>query len=200
MSQYLESVNILITIDYSYLDLHVETMSLEFIYYFSLRFTWGSWTLGSGTTWHILNDLIKTYCSGTQKCLFWSKMVSLQFDRLLFSSMNGDTETHSYQTRSTYMQGADMKRRPSGPVDRVVPGSRALSRSLLFRCHLGLLGLNALWAVEHDLNHSVLHQRGETKQQASDEPDVDGLDVGHFGQFRRQGGALRGQREHGEYS
>lgn len=98
------------------------------------------------------------------------------------------------------MQGADMKRRPSGPIHRVVPGSRTLPCRLLFRRYLGLLGLNALRTVEHDLNHGVLHQRGETKQQAGDEPDVDGLDVGHFGQFRRQGGALRRQREHGEDS
>ncbi len=81
------------------------------------------------------------------------------------------------------MQRADMKRRPSSPVDRVVLGSRDLPRSLLLGCHLGLLGLDALRAVKHHLNHSVLHQRGETKQQASDEPDVDGLDVGHFGQL-----------------
>lgn len=106
------------------------------------------------------------------------------------------THKQSYQTRSTHMQGADMKRCPSGPVDRVVPGSRTLSRSLLFRCYLGLLCLDALRAVEKDLNHSILHQRGETKQQASDEPDVDGLDVGHFGQLRSQGSTLRGQREH----
>lgn len=113
------------------------------------------------------------------------------------------TNTHtqaqsSYQTRSTDVQGADMQRRPSGPVDRVVLGSGALSHSLLLGCNLGLLGLDALRAVEHHLNHGVLHQRGETKQQASDEPDVDGLDVGHFGQFLSQGGALRGQREHRE--
>lgn len=81
------------------------------------------------------------------------------------------------------MQGADMKRRPSGPVDRVVPGSGVLSRSLLLGCYFGLLGLDAFRAVEHHLNHSVLHQRGKTKQQASNEPDVDGLDVGHFGQL-----------------
>lgn len=96
------------------------------------------------------------------------------------------------------MQGADMKRRPPGPVDRVVLGSGALSKCLLLGCHLGLLGLDALRAVEHHLNHGVLHQRGKTKQQASDEPDVDGLNVGHFGQLRSQGGALRGQRQHRE--
>lgn len=81
------------------------------------------------------------------------------------------------------MQGADVKRCPSGSVDRVVPGSRALSCSLLFGCYLCLLCLNAFWAVEHHLNHSILHQRGETKQQASNEPDVDSLDVGYFRQL-----------------
>lgn len=91
-----------------------------------------------------------------------------------------------------------MKRRPSGPVDRVVSGAGALSCSFLLICHLGLLGLDALRAVKHHLNHGVLHQRGETKQQASNEPDVDGLDVGYFGQLRSQGGALRRQREHRE--
>lgn len=96
------------------------------------------------------------------------------------------------------MQGADMERRPSGPVDRVVASSRALSRSLLLRRYPGLLGLDALRAVEHHLDHGVLHQGGEAKQQASDEPDVDGLDVGHFGQLGGQGGALGGQREHRE--
>lgn len=94
------------------------------------------------------------------------------------------------------MQRADMKRRPPGPVDRVVLSSRALSQSLLLRCHLGFFSLDALRAVEHHLNHSVLHQWCETEQQASDEPDVDGLDVGHLGQLRSQGGALRGQGEH----
>lgn len=94
------------------------------------------------------------------------------------------THTHTgYQTRSTYVQGADMKRCPSGPVDRVVFGAGALSRSFLLICNLGLLGLDALRAVKHHLNHGVLHQRGETKQQASNEPDVDGFDVGHFGQL-----------------
>lgn len=86
-----------------------------------------------------------------------------------------------------------MKRRPSRPIDCVVLGSRNLPQSLLLGCHFGLFSLDALRAVEHHLNHSVLHQRGETKQQASDEPDVDGLDVGHFGQLGSQGGTLRGQ-------
>lgn len=89
-----------------------------------------------------------------------------------------------------------MQWRPPGAVDRVGLGSRALSRSLLLGRHLGLLGLDALRAVEHHLNHGVLHQRGEAEQQAGDEPDVDGLDVGHLGKLRSQGGALGGQREH----
>lgn len=108
------------------------------------------------------------------------------------------TRKSSHQTIRTDMQGADVERRPSGPVDRVVAGSRALSRSLLLRRYPGLLGLDALRAVEHHLDHGVLHQGGEAKQQASDEPDVDGLDVGHFGQLGGQGGALGGQREHRE--
>lgn len=91
-----------------------------------------------------------------------------------------------------------MKRRPSSSVDRVVPGGRAFPRSLLPGRYLGLLGLDAFWAVEHHLNHSVLHQRGKAKEQASNEPNVDCLDVGHFGQFRSQGSALGGQREHRE--
>lgn len=98
------------------------------------------------------------------------------------------------------MQGADVERRPPGAVHRVVPGSGALPRRLLFGRYLGLLGLDALGTVEHDLDHGVLHQRGEAEQQAGDEPDVDGLDVGHLGQLRRQGGALGGQREHREDS
>ena len=96
------------------------------------------------------------------------------------------------------MQGADMERRPAGPIDRVVASGGALSCSFLLGCYLGLLRLNALRAVEHHLNHSILHQRGKTEQQASDEPDVDGLDIGHLGQLRSQGRALRGQREHRE--
>lgn len=87
------------------------------------------------------------------------------------------------QTKHTDMQSADVERRPSGSVDRVVPGGGALSRGLLFGRDLCLLGLDALRAVEHHLNHGVLHQRGEPKQQAGDEPDVDGLDVGHFRQL-----------------
>lgn len=89
-----------------------------------------------------------------------------------------------------------MKRSPSGSVDRVVPGGRAFPCSLLPGCYLGLLGLDAFWAVEHHLNHSILHQRGETKEQASNEPNVDSLDVRHFGQFGSQGSALGGQREY----
>lgn len=100
--------------------------------------------------------------------------------------LRGDLQiqTHSnYQTKYTDMQGADVKWCPSGSVDRVVPGSRALSCSLFFGCYLCLLCLNAFWAVEHHLNHGILHQRGETKQQASNEPDVDSLDVGYFRQL-----------------
>lgn len=91
-----------------------------------------------------------------------------------------------------------MKRRPPRAVERVVLGSGDLSQSLLLGRYLGLLRLDALGAVEHHLDHGVLHQRGETEQEASDEPDVDGLDVGHFGQLRSQRGALGGQREHRE--
>lgn len=91
-----------------------------------------------------------------------------------------------------------MKRRPPGSIDCVVPWGRAFSCSLLPGCYLGLLGFNALWAVEHHLNHSVLHQRGKSKEQASNEPNVDSLDVGHFGQLGSQGSALGGQREHWE--
>lgn len=91
-----------------------------------------------------------------------------------------------------------MERRPPGPVDRVVLRGGDLSQGLLLGRDLGLLRLDALRAVEHHLNHGVLHQRGEAEQQAGDEPDVDGLDVGHLGQLRSQGGALGGQREHRE--
>lgn len=97
-----------------------------------------------------------------------------------------------------HLQGADMKRRPPRPVDHVVLGPGAFPGGLLLGRHLGLLGLDVLRAVEHHLDHGVLHQRGETKQQAADEPDVDGLDVGHLGQLRRQRGALGGEREHRE--
>lgn len=98
------------------------------------------------------------------------------------------------------MQGADVQRRPSGAVDRVVAGRRALPRRLLFGRHPGLLSLDALGTVEHHLDHGVLHQRGEAKQQARDEPDVDGLDVRDLGQLGGQRGALGGEREHREDS
>lgn len=94
------------------------------------------------------------------------------------------------------MQGADVQRRPSGAVDRVVAGHRALPRRLLLGRHPGLLGLDALGTVEHHLDHGVLHQRGEAEQQASNEPDVDGLDVGDLGQLGGQRGALGGEGEH----
>lgn len=91
-----------------------------------------------------------------------------------------------------------MKRCPPGSVDRVVPGGRAFPCSLLPGCYLGLLGLDAFWTVEHDLNHGILHQRGKTKEQASNEPNVDSLNIGHFRQFGGQGSALGGQRQHWE--
>lgn len=94
------------------------------------------------------------------------------------------------------MQGADVQRRPSGAVDRVVAGHRALPRRLILGRHPGLLGLDALGTVEHHLDHGVLHQRGEAEQQASNEPDVDGLDVGDLGQLGGQRGALGGEGEH----
>lgn len=134
--------------------------------------------------WHCYEGVQSAYIGFCQKkpCKPW---------------MATDTQTQSRaQTRCTDMQGADMKWRPSCPVDRVVPGGGALPCSLLLGCYFGLLCLDAFRAVEHHLNHSVLHQWGKAKQQASNEPDVDGLDVGHFGQLRSQGGALRGQREH----
>lgn len=118
--------------------------------------------------------------------------------RLLRGDLQMQTHSNDQKTKYTDMQGADVKRCPSGSVDRVVPGSGALSCSLLFGCYLCLLCLNAFWAVEHHLNHGILHQRGETKQQASNEPDVDSLDVGYFRQLWGQGGTLRGQREHWE--
>lgn len=98
------------------------------------------------------------------------------------------------------MQGADVQRRPSGAVDRVVARRRALSRRLLLGRHPGLLGLDALRTIEHHLDHGVLHQRGEAEQQAGNEPDVDGLDVGDLGQLGGQRGALGGQGEHREDS
>lgn len=98
------------------------------------------------------------------------------------------------------MQGADVQRRPSGAVDRVVARRRALSRRLLLGRHPGLLGLDALGTIEHHLDHGVLHQRGEAEQQAGDEPDVNGLDVGDLGQLGGQRGALGGQGEHREDS
>lgn len=106
----------------------------------------------------------------------------------------------SHQTVDTDMQGADVQRRPSGAVDCVVACRRALPRRLLFGRHPGLLGLDALGTIEHHLDHGVLHQRGEAEQQAGDEPDVDGLDVGDLGQLRGQRGALRGQGENREDS
>ena len=85
----------------------------------------------------------------------------------------------------------------SGAVDGVVLG-RGLPRCFLLAGHLGLLRLDALGAVEHDLHHGVLHQRGEAEQQAGDQPDVDGFHVGHLGQLRGQRRALRGQGQHGQ--
>lgn len=106
----------------------------------------------------------------------------------------------SHQTVDTDMQRADVQRRPSGAVDCVVARRRALPRRLLFGRHPGLLGLDALGTIEHHLDHGILHQRGEAEQQAGDEPDVDGLDVGDLGQLRGQRGALRGQGEDREDS
>lgn len=91
------------------------------------------------------------------------------------------------------MQGADMERRPPGAIDGVVPCGDiggALPRRLLLGRHFGLLGLDSLGAIEHDLHHGVLHQRGEAEQQAGDQPDVDGLHVRHLGKLRSQGRAL----------
>lgn len=106
----------------------------------------------------------------------------------------------SHQTVDTDMQGADVQRRPSCAVDCVVARRRAFPRRLLLGCHPGLLSLDTLRTIEHHLDHGVLHQRGEAEQQAGDEPDVDGLDVGDFGQLGGQRGALGGQGEHREDS
>lgn len=119
----------------------------------------------------------------------------------VFKSFGLHTTAHTLsiiKSRFTNMQGAGVKRRPSRPVEGVVPGSGAFSGSLFLGGDLGLLCLDALWTVQHHLNYSILHQWGEAKQQTSDQPDVNGFHIGHFGQLWSQGGALGRQREHGE--
>lgn len=88
-----------------------------------------------------------------------------------------------------------MDGRSSGPVDSVVFG-RGLALRLLPPGYFGFFCLDPLGAVEHHLDHCVLHERGEAKQQAGDEPDVDGFDVRHFRELGGEGRAFGGQRQH----